>query len=181
MYKSFFFSFVNHGRKTFKQIGGYFHGSQGGQDSNGNQKNIFLWSRVDKENRHIQQGTWNNQNNTYKETIGNEQIGLHKKWDHWPGVPKSKRRLIWSMILVFNAVLLVALLLLLCACYFRNFVFFFYCLFLVYCFLGLYRPVRILFLFICNWLLLLRSHCEVKVMTNWFYIIHIIPISYPIH
>ena len=50
--------------------------NQGNQDSNGNLKNVIQGQRPKMEKRHKQQRTFNIQNNTYKVTKVNEQLGL---------------------------------------------------------------------------------------------------------
>ena len=52
--------------------------NQGNQNSSGNQKKVVYGQRSYIENIHTQQKTYNNQHKTYKVTIVNEQLRLHK-------------------------------------------------------------------------------------------------------
>ena len=51
-----------------------FKSNQGNLDYSSNQKNIIEGQKPDMQNRHTQQRTSNNQNNTYKVTKVNEQL-----------------------------------------------------------------------------------------------------------
>ena len=51
--------------------------NQGNKESNGNQKNAIQGQRPDIENWQTQERINNNQNNAYKVTNVNEQLGIH--------------------------------------------------------------------------------------------------------